>query len=172
MEKYFKMIYGVMLAIVVMGVIIARDQKKKMDALRTFRDRSGKHFKIIECSKNWLLQSLWIPGLSLVLMAYVWLVPSSVGGPEEVPNYIITAALMAVVTLGYLVSEKTFQNLYISRDSFYHSGQTYRFTSVKSIESDKKNYKLHMMNGDTLHVSREKAMAIQDQIDRRQRKVK
>ena len=161
-----------MLAIVVIGVIIARDQKKKMDALKTFKERSGKHFKIIECSQNWLLQSLWIPGLSIVLAVYVLLVPSSVGGPEEVPNYVITAALMGAVTLGYLISEKTFQNLYISRDSFYHSGQSYRFSSVKSIESDKKNYKLHMVNGDILQVNRAKAMAIQDQIDRKPKKIK
>ena len=37
---------------------------------------------------------------------------------------------------------------------------------------DRKAYKVHIMNGETLSVSRDKAMAIQAQIDRKPKKIK
>ncbi len=172
MGYQFRVIYAAIAAIVVMAVIIARDQKKKYDALKGFIERAGKHFEVIECSQNWMLQNMWVIGLSVVLAVYIGLVPSSVGGPTEAMYYIAAAVLLGAVGLGYLLSEKTFQNLYVSRDSFYHSGKTYRFTSVKSIDPDRKAYKVHIMNGETLSVSRDKAMAIQAQIDRKPKKIK
>ena len=168
----FKVIYFVIATIAVMSVIIARDQKKKYDALKGFIERAGKNFEVIECSRNWLLQNAWVIGLCIVLAVYIGLVPSSVGGPSEAMYYIAATGLMAAVGLGYLLSEKTFQNLYVSRESFYHNGKTYRFTSVKSIDPDRKAYKVHIMNGETLSVSRDKAMAIQAQIDRKPKKIK
>ncbi|MBQ3272222.1 MAG: hypothetical protein IJI33_05225 [Solobacterium sp.] len=167
-----RVIYLAIAAIIVMAVIIARDQKKKYDDLKGFIERSGKHFEVIECSQNWLLQNAWIIGLCVVLAVYIGLVPSSVGGPSEALYYILAAGLMGAVGLGYLLSEKTFQNLYVSRESFYHSGKSYRFTSVRDIVPDRRAYKVHMMNGETLSVSRDKAMAIQAQVDRKPRKIK
>lgn len=164
-----KAIYLVILGVVVFAAVIFRDQKKKSDALKEFEAHAGKSFRMEKCSRYWVLSNLWIFLFCIVVAAYIYFVPESVG-PENVVLYIATILSIAVVFGAYVYSEKRFQNLYMNRDSFYHNGTSYRFSSVKSVEQAKRTCKLTTYTGDTININQEKAIVIQNEIYNRKAK--
>ena len=160
--------YALLFGIAVFFGVMFRDQLKKKKALNDFIEHSGKHLIKVECSNAWFIQNIWIVLLCIAIAIYIYLNPGSVD-KENVLWYVGTTLLLASVFAFYVISEKKYQDLYMNRDSFYHNGNSYRFTSVKSIVPSSRTYKLTTQTGDTLNVNVVKAQAIQEQIDKRKK---